>query len=49
MVLAYVGPETILPIGSALAAIAGVVMMFWNSLRRAAVRCFHWCTRGRAH
>ncbi len=30
---AYIGPETILPIGSALAAIGGVAMMFWNRLR----------------
>jgi len=38
--LAYIGPETVLPIGSALAAIGGVAMIFWNSLRRAAARCF---------
>lgn len=26
----YVGPETVLPIASALAAIGGVLMMFWQ-------------------
>jgi len=37
---AYIGPEAILPIGSALAAIGGVVMLFWTSLCRAAAWCF---------
>jgi hypothetical protein len=26
----YVGPETLMPLASALAAIAGVVLMFWR-------------------
>lgn len=26
----YIGPETIMPIASALAAIGGILMMFWN-------------------
>ena len=38
---AYIGPETIVPIGSALAAIGGVAMMFWNRLRGV----FTWCGR----
>lgn len=46
--LAYIGPETILPIGSALAAIAGVAMMFWNSIRRATRWCVRRCMRDRA-
>jgi len=29
-VLLYIGPEAFLPITSAIAAIAGVLMMFWN-------------------
>ena len=29
-VLLYIGPEAFLPLTSALAAIVGVVMMFWN-------------------
>lgn len=29
-VLLYVGPDLILPLTSALAAIAGVLLMFWN-------------------
>lgn len=36
---AYIGPETILPLASAVAAIGGVFLMFWNSTRRA----FSWC------
>ena len=36
--IAYIGPETILPLTSALAAIGGGVMLFWNSLRRIAAR-----------
>ena len=41
MLFAYIGPETILPLASAIAAIGGVVMMFWNSICRA----FAWCLR----
>lgn len=26
----YVGPETVLPLSSALAAIAGIAVMFWH-------------------
>jgi hypothetical protein len=36
----YVGPETVLPLSSALAAIAGIAVMFWHktvSLFRGAV------------
>jgi hypothetical protein len=29
-VVLYIGPETMLPLASALAAIAGVLMMFWQ-------------------
>ena len=28
--LMYIGPETMMPLASALAAIAGVVLMFWR-------------------
>lgn len=38
--LAYIGPETIVPLTSALAAIAGAVMMCWSSVRRAMQWCF---------
>lgn len=31
-VLLYVGPDVFLPLASALAAIAGVALMFWNRL-----------------
>jgi hypothetical protein len=40
LLLAYVGPETILPLGSFLAAIGGVALVFWSYLRSAAVWCF---------
>lgn len=36
---AYIGPETILPLASVAAAIGGVLLMFWNSTRRAV----SWC------
>jgi hypothetical protein len=29
-VILYIGPETMLPLASALAAIAGVLLMFWQ-------------------
>ncbi len=28
----YIGPDTLMPLASAFAAIAGVVMMFWRRL-----------------
>jgi len=37
----YIGPETLMPLASALAAIGGVLMMFWRrtlSAFRASVR-----------
>lgn len=36
---AYIGPEIMMPIASALAAIGGVLMMFWSSIRSVASRC----------
>jgi hypothetical protein len=41
LLLAYVGPETIVPLGSLLAAIGGVALVFWNYVRAAA----QWCAR----
>ena len=32
LVLLYVGPEVLLPVTSALAAIAGIALMFWNKI-----------------
>jgi hypothetical protein len=32
IILLYIGPETMLPLASALAAIAGVLLMFWHRL-----------------
>ena len=31
-VFLYIGPEVLLPITSALAAVAGLVLMFWNKV-----------------
>ena len=28
----YLGPETLMPVASAVAAVAGVIMMFWRRL-----------------
>ena len=28
----YFGPETLMPIGSAIAAVVGVVLMFWRRI-----------------
>ena len=35
----YIGPETILPLGSLLAALGGAALMFWTYLRSAAAWC----------
>ncbi|HEY0304810.1 MAG TPA: hypothetical protein VGC44_07545 [Longimicrobiales bacterium] len=32
MLLIYIGPETLMPVASAIAAVAGVIMMFWRRL-----------------
>ncbi len=48
MLLAYVGPETIVPLGSLLAAIGGVALMFWNHVRAAAAWCLGRLRRGEA-
>jgi len=47
----YVGPETLMPLASALAAVAGVLLLFWRKtvgvcrasyglIKRAASNCF---------
>jgi hypothetical protein len=36
---AYVGPETILPLTSVLAALGGVVLLLWSYVRRALAWC----------
>ena len=46
--LAYVGPETIVPLGSLLAAIGGVALMFWSYVRAAVVWCVNRLRRGGA-
>jgi hypothetical protein len=36
MLLLYLGPEVLMPLVSAIAAIAGGVMMFWHKIRKGA-------------
>jgi hypothetical protein len=43
--LAYIGPETALPVASALAAAAGVVLTFWRYIRMMISRCWRFITR----
>jgi hypothetical protein len=40
-ILAYIGPETILPATSALAAAGGVLMLFGHRI----AKMFRWCLR----
>lgn len=35
MLLLYLGPEILMPLVSALAAIGGGIMMFWNKIQKA--------------
>jgi hypothetical protein len=44
-VLGYVGPETVLPVASALAAIAGVFLTFGRYIRIVIARCWRVVTR----
>jgi hypothetical protein len=37
--LAYIGPETILPLGSLIAAVGGMALMFWGYVRRGMAWC----------
>jgi hypothetical protein len=50
-VVLYVGPELMLPLTSALAAIVGVLLMFWHrvmGLARSVVAMFHRTKEPRA-
>ena len=44
-VLLYIGPEAFLPLTSALAAIAGAVLIFWNRLVGLAGKLWQMVTR----
>jgi len=44
-VLLYIGPDAFLPLTSALAAIAGVALMFWNRLTTIARKIWRQVTR----
>lgn len=43
--LVYIGPETLLPFASALAAVGGFVMMFWRRLLGWLRRFWRWVVR----
>ncbi len=40
VVFAYIGPETVIPVTSALAAIGGALLMFGGMIRRLVLRPF---------
>ncbi len=41
----YVGPETLMPLASALAAVAGVLLLFWRRTVGAARSSWQFVTR----
>jgi len=43
VVLLYLGPETILPLASILAAVVGVLLIFWQYIVRLVCRAFQFC------
>jgi hypothetical protein len=45
VVVLYVGPDQIMPITSALGAIVGLALMFWNRLVGVAHRCWTFVAR----
>ena len=45
VILLYIGPEAFLPITSALAAIAGAVLIFWNRVVGLARKIWQTITR----
>jgi hypothetical protein len=45
VVLAYIGPDQIMPLTSVLGAIVGVALMFWNRLVGLAHKCRALLTR----
>ena len=48
MIVAYVGPDQILPVASVLSAIAGIALVFWNRLVSFVGLCWTMITgRGR--
>jgi hypothetical protein len=45
LIFAYIGPETLLPLTSGLAGIAGVVLMFGRGTARFAIKCYRLVVR----
>jgi hypothetical protein len=45
LVILYIGPETFLPLASALAAMAGVAMMFFHRIVALVRKGFRFCSR----
>jgi hypothetical protein len=46
LVVLYIGPEVFLPLTSAIAAIVGVVLMFWRRLIGLSQKIWHMISRG---
>jgi len=42
---AYIGPDTMVPVASALAAAGGVLLIFWRWIRLGAMRLFRMVVR----
>ncbi len=42
----YIGPETLMPLASALAAVAGVLMLFWRKTVETFKACAGFVSRG---
>ncbi len=45
MILGYIGPETILPLGSALAAIGGAILIGWRWIAMFFVKAYRFVVR----
>lgn len=43
--LLYLGPDTVMPLASAVAAVVGVAVMFWHKTVGAFKNAFHWMGR----
>jgi hypothetical protein len=48
ILFAYVGPETVVPVASALAAIGGVLLMCWTHVKAFVGGCIRFVLRRKA-
>lgn len=49
MIMFYLGPNTVMPLASALAAVVGVVLIFWRYIYSSIRGATRLLTRSRAH